>query len=65
MCSENFWFFEGQRFLSIQDRFEDPLDLKEATMGLWPWGTELPGGKPYDIVAYWEFEKYFLMDKIQ
>lgn len=34
-------------------------------MGLWPWGTELPGGKPYDIVAYWEFEKYFLMDKIQ
>jgi RHS repeat-associated protein len=53
-CNNKTWTFEGKRFHSVDDRFTDPLNVDQATFGLWPGTGDLPGSKPYDIKGNWE-----------
>jgi RHS repeat-associated protein len=35
-CNKRTWTFDGKRFHSVDDRFTDPLNIDQATFGLWP-----------------------------
>jgi RHS repeat-associated protein len=53
-CNKRTWTFDGKRFHSVDDRFTDPLNIDQATFGLWPGTGDLPSSKPYDIKGNWE-----------